>query len=99
MRIWIRTVFALALIALLLWMAGVIGKVTLDVFSIRSSGGTVERDPQFAEEPERVTMPPELWQTGGESQFKDNSANWNMPESAPVDQTAEELENEARGGA
>ena len=70
-----------------------IGSVTLKM--VRAFQGEVgERDPMFAEEPERVTQAP----VGEEDSrtFEDNSANWDVSVQTPVDLTAAELGEEAR---
>lgn len=91
MRIWIKVVFALLLIAALLWMIIRIGGFALDILAVNrgASGGY---DPQFAEPAETVTPPPEL--TGEDETavgFQDNSANWDTSVQTPVDKTADEL--------
>jgi len=89
-------ILALLVIALLLWLAVKMGSFALDILQMRD-GGYGEHDPQFAEDAEIVTPPPEL--TGEPEsirEFKDNSANWDISVQTPVDQTAEELEAEAR---
>lgn len=98
MRIWMKGFFALVAIALLIWLVVKIGGITLNILSA-NNGGTSARDPQFAEEAERMTPPPELTGAGEIAvEFKDNSANWDTSVQTPVDQTAEELEKEARTG-
>lgn len=84
-------------LVVLLWLVVQIGSFTLDVLSANRSG-SVERDPQFADEVETVTRPPDLWSEEGQSEFKDNSANWDTSVQTPVEQTAEELGEEARAG-
>lgn len=85
-------------VIVLLWLLVRIGTFTLNILSVnRGSSGAY--DPQFAEEAERVTPPPELWEESGTSEFKDNSANWDTSVQTPVEQTAEELAEEARSGA
>ena len=96
MRIWIKATLALIVIALLLWFVMKIGGLTLNILAA-NDGGTPVHDPQFAEEAERVTPPPELTGEGEIAvEFKDNSANWDTSVQTPVDQTADELEIEAR---
>jgi len=97
MRWWIRLIGGLLAVAVLLWLAIRIGSFTLDILS-GSRSGPVGYDPQFAEEAETVTRPPELWSEEEESEFKDNSANWDTSVQTPVDQTAAELGEEARAG-
>lgn len=97
MRWWTKLIGGLLAIAVLLWLLVQIGSFTLDILSA-NRGGTGERDPQFAEEVEMVTQPPELWEESGTSEFKDNSANWDTSVQTPVEQTAEELAEEARDG-
>lgn len=93
---WIKAVLALLAIAALLWLVLKIGGFALDVLYVNREGASA-RDPQFAEEAETVTRPPELWgEEGGATEFKDNSANWDTSVRTPVDQTAGELEAEAR---
>lgn len=95
MRWWLKFIGGLLTVAVLLWLVVRIGDVTLDILSsYRGEDG--QRDPQFAEEAETVTRPPELWEEAGESEFKDNSEKWEMYEKTPVEQTAEELAEEAR---
>ena len=84
-------------VAVLLWLIVRIGSFTLDVLSA-NRGESGQRDPQFAEEAERITQPPELWEEEGVSEFQDNSANWDTSVLTPVEQTAEELAEEARAG-
>ena len=96
MRIWIKAVLAVLAIAALLWLAVKIGGVTLEILSAYD-GGSGERDPQFAEEAETITPPPALTGEGDAVvEFRDNSANWDTSVQTPVDQTADELEQEAR---
>ena len=98
MRIWIKAVSALLVLALLLWLLVQIGGFALSILS-EFNGGSAVRDPQFAEETEIVTPPP--FRNGdGETviEFKDNSENWDVSVQTPVDQTASELEEEARKG-
>ena len=98
MRIWVKVISALMLIAVLLWLVMRIGGFTLSILS-EFDGGSSVHDPQFAEYEEIATPPPSL--TGeGEAfvEFKDNSENWDVSVYTPVDQTAEELETEARDG-
>lgn len=98
MRIWIKAALAVIAIAVLLWLVVKIGGFTLNVLSAYG-GGSGERDPQFAEEAEVITPPPELTGEGERAvEFKDNSANWDTSVQTPVDQTADELEAEARTG-
>ena len=96
MRVWIKAVFALLVIAALVWMIVKIGGFGLDILA--ANGGKSDgRDPQFAEEAETVT-PPELWsEDEAAKEFKDNSANWDTSVQTPVDQTADELGDEAHG--
>ncbi len=99
MRVWIKAVLALLAIAVLLGLLVKIGGLALDILAVRD-GGAVERDPQFAEEAEMVTPPPALTGEGeAVKEFKDNSANWDTSVQTPVDQTADELESEARTGS
>ena len=97
MRVWIKAIFALLTIAALIWLIVKIGGFGLDILAV-NHGGTGERDPQFAEAGETVTQPPDLWEEEGEREFKDNSANWDTSVQTPVDKTADELGDEARGG-
>ena len=98
MRVWIKAVAALLVIAALLWMIVKIGGFALDILAA-NSGSVTQYDPQFAEEAEILTPPPELTGVGETAvEFKDNSANWDTSVQTPVDQTADELEAEARVG-
>lgn len=97
MRWWIKLIGGLLAVAVLLWLVVRIGSFTLNVLSA-NRGESGERDPQFAEEAETVTPPPELWSEEGESEFRDNSANWDTSVRTPVEQTAKELGEEARSG-
>jgi len=97
MRIWIKAVLALLTIALLLWLVVRIGAFTLDVLSAYG-GGSAGRDPQFAQEAETVAPSPLTEEAVPAVEFKDNSANWDTSVKTPVDQTAAELEAEARSG-
>ncbi|MGN0801146.1 MAG: hypothetical protein ACI4MF_00990 [Candidatus Faecivicinus sp.] len=96
MRWWIKLILGVAVIAALVWLAVRIGSFTLDFLSI-NGGDSGARDPMFAEEAETVTKPPELSDVEGVSRFQDNSANWDTSVQTPVDQTADELQQEARG--
>lgn len=95
MRWWMKLIGGLLAVAVLLWLAFRIGSFTMDILSA-SRGESGEQDPQFAQEAETVTRPPELWQEDGDAEFKDNSANWDMSVQTPVEQTAQELGEEAR---
>lgn len=95
MRWWMKLIGGLLAVAVLLWLAIRIGSFTVDILSA-GDGGSSEQDPQFAQEAERVTQPPELWQEDGETEFTDNSANWDTSVQTPVEQTAQELGEEAR---
>ena len=97
MRWWIKFIGGLLAVVVLLWLLIRIGSMMLGVLSA-NGGESGSRDPQFAEEAETVTRPPELWDESGESEFKDNSANWDTSVLTPVEQTAEELAEEARAG-
>ena len=98
MRIWTKAFFALIAIVLLIWLVVKIGGITLDILAA-NDGGTTVHDPQFAEEIEKITTPPELTGEGETAvEFKDNSANWDTSVQTPVDQTTDELEAEARTG-
>ena len=96
MKVWIKAIFALLVIAALVWMIVKIGGFGLNILAA-NGGKTDGRDPQFAEEAERITQPPELWEEDAQKEFKDNSANWDTSVQTPVDQTADELGDEARG--
>ena len=95
MRVWIKAIFALLAIAALVWLIVKIGGFGLDILAV-NRGEAGERDPQFAEEIETVTPPPDLWEEEEPKEFKDNSANWDTSVQTPVDQTADELSDEAR---
>lgn len=97
MRWWLKFIGGLLAVAVLLWLIVRIGSVTLGVLNV-NRGESGERDPQFAEEIETVTPPPELWEETGVSEFKDNSANWDTSVQNPVEQTAAELAEEAKAG-
>ena len=91
MRVWIKVIFALLAIGAMMWLIVKIGGFALDILEVRSgaSGGF---DPQFAEPAETVTKPPELTGEGEvKSEFRDNSANWDVSVQTPVDKTADEL--------
>lgn len=96
MRWWIKLLLGLAAIALMSALVLRIGSLTLDV--LRANGGEAgERDPMFAEEPEPApTMPSE---PEDDRTFGDNSANWDVSVQTPVDQTADELGEEARAAS
>ena len=93
MRLWIKLILGLLVLALLVWFMLRVGGMTLNFIRNANDGG--EPDPMFAEEPEYLTMPPELSAETGET-FEDNSANWDNSVQTPVDKTAAELEEEAR---
>lgn len=91
MRIWLKGLFALLVIAALMWLIVRLGGFALDILAVRS-GASGGHDPQFAEPAETVTVPPELTGEGEAAvQYRDNSANWDIPEQTPVDKTAAEL--------
>lgn len=97
MRWWLKLIGGLLTVVVLLWLVIRIGSFTLGILSA-NRGESGVHDPQFAEDAEKVTQPPELWEESGVSEFKDNSANWDTSVQTPVEQTAEELGEEARAG-
>ena len=96
MRWWIKLILGIAVIAALAWLAVRIGGFTLQILAGNGSGTSVH-DPMFAEEPEQATQPPDLGGVEGVARFQDNSANWDTSVQTPVDQTVEELQQEAAG--
>lgn len=97
MRTWIKLIAALAAIAALLWILFGIGRFTLKVVD-QFGGAEGGHDPMFAAEetPEPLGSPVEQAAEEGRV-FRDNSANWDVSVQTPVDQTADELAEEARG--
>ena len=66
---------------------------------LRTDGGEVSRDPQFAEPAVNATRPPELTGEGDwPVETGDPSDSWDLGEQTPVDKTAEELSREAEAG-
>lgn len=64
-----------------------------------NTGGSGERDPQFAEEAVHETRPPELDESGQAVDLsEDPSLGWVYENETPVDKTAEELSREAEAG-
>ncbi len=89
---------AAALVAAVLTVA-----LAVQLFSgslkVLSAGGPSWRDPQFAEEPEKQTRPPELNEDGQPVGIEeDPSLGWVYEAQTPVDKTAEELSREAAAG-
>lgn len=94
MRVISKLILGIAAIAVLVWLLVQIGSFTLDVlgtFAVDSG----ERDPMFADVAETAVPTPEVEETDGRI-YQDNSANWDTSVQTPVDQTAEELGEEAR---
>lgn len=81
MRWWLKLILGLVVIALMLLFLWKIGSFTLKVLGT-DGGQSGERDPMFAEEPEIVTQPPVIEESGT---FQDNSANWEIPYHTPID--------------
>lgn len=100
MRVWIKLVFGLAAIVLMLALIVGMGRLALGVLRANDTEDVGVPDPMFAEEAVMPTKPPEL--SGAEmdgTEHEDNSANWDTSVQTPVDQNAEELAEEARSQA
>ena len=97
MRWWIKLITALAVLALLAWLALGVGSSLLAVLK-GADLGAGERDPMFAEEAETVTRPPEIYPE--ETQKPHKTLDDYVPEEeAPVDKTIDELIREAQASA
>ena len=95
MRLWVKGIVGLLMVALQIWIGVRIGGFMISF--LQADGGSTVRDPMFAEEQERTTRPPELdKEESGAGRFEDNSKNWTQENRTPVDMTAEELEKQAR---
>ena len=94
---WGKLVAALLAIALLIVVLAVLGRAILSALrAVGSDGGATTADPMFREEAVTVTRPPEPDEGVGLSrEDADPSASWTVEEEGPVDQTAEELADEA----
>ena len=86
-------ILAVVALALMVWL---LGRGVLRAVQAVGSGGPTSVDPQFREEAETVTRPPEAEEAPGLGrEDTDPSADWVVEEEGPVDQTAEELAREA----
>ena len=93
---WAKLIAALLAAALLIAVLIALGRMILSAVRAVGSGGPTTADPQFREEAVTVTRPPEPDEGVGLSrEDADPSASWTVEEEGPVDQTAEELAEEA----
>lgn len=94
MRRWIKLIAALTVLAILLAVCIGMGKLLMAAIQlIATDGGEIEKDPMFAEEAERVTLPPELTEKG-DYIHEDVSDQWIIEDETPVDKTADQLAQE-----
>lgn len=91
MRVGLKAILCLIAIAALVLLALGIGKLGVGVLRA-SRQETGEPDPMFDEAPAQTAAAPTVTDDG--ARFYDNSANWDVPEHTPVEQTAEELARE-----
>lgn len=91
MRTGLKAVLCLIVIAALVLLALGLGKLGVGVLRA-SRQETGEHDPMFDDELEQTAVAPAVTDDG--TRFHDNSANWDVPEHTPVDQTADELARE-----
>ena len=91
MRVGLKAILCLIAIAALVLLALGIGKLGVGVLRA-SRQETGEPDPMFDEAPAQTAAAPTVTDDG--ARLYDNSANWDVPEHTPVDQTAEELARE-----
>lgn len=98
MRRGIKLALALAAIALMAWLAW---RAVTWTLRFARNAGDMGPDPMFAQETPFAapTVPPGLDGETGESDFRDNSANWDTSVRTPVDKTAGQLGEEARAAA
>ena len=92
MRWWGKLILGLLVIAAMCLLIVRMGALTLDV--LNNGESSTQSDPMFAEEePTQATLsePDE-----GNYVAQDNSANWVQDVHTPVDQNAQELEDEER---
>lgn len=98
MRWWMKLIFGLLAIALLLWALWRLVWGIGGVVGVLGGGDSGEPDPMFAQEAVLPTRPPEL--DAEETQPPHATLDDYVPEvETPVDKTAEELIREAEGRA
>lgn len=86
---------ALGLFAIALMAVMILGMGSVAVKALRAyQGEEGTQDPMFAEEPVQTTRMPEVPEDT--RTFEDHSDEWDVSVQTPVDQTAEELGEEAR---
>ena len=92
MRWWVKLILGLLAIAAMCLLIVRMGVLTLDV--LNNGESSTQSDPMFAaEEP---TQAPLSELDEGNYVAQDNSANWVQDVHTPVDQNAQELEDEER---
>lgn len=97
---WARLIVAVLAVALLVIVLAVLGRAILTAVRAVGGGGETTADPMFREEAVTVTRPPEPDEgVGLGREDADPSAAWTVEEEGPVDQTAEELAEEADADA
>ena len=91
--LWPKLVAGLIAIALLVLALVFMSRLFLGALNLlRTDGGPVQPDPQFAEPVETVEPPPELLESGEAFlQDDDPSSRWVEDNQTPVDKTADEL--------
>lgn len=89
MRWWIKLIFGLLVIALMVTVIIRLGSFTIDIMGAYKDDKISQQDPMFAEEPTVVTPPPET--ESGNYIPRDHSSEWDTFVQTPVDRTAEEL--------
>ena len=96
---WPKLVAGLIAIALLVLALVLMSRLFLGALNLlRTDGGPVQRDPQFAEPMETVGPPSELQESGDAFlQEDDPSSRWVEEIQTPVDKTADELARESEG--
>lgn len=97
MRWWLRFAAALIALGLLVWLGWSLVSGLIGILNGADMNYS-EPDPMFAQEAQLPTRPPEL---DAEEAPPDRPTldDYDMPEGAPVDKTADELIAEAKAGA
>ena len=95
----LRVVLLMCVVVALAVAAIAIGSAALGFLNEARGRRSYERDPMFAEEDTVATAPPDLYAEDGEPALGDRSATWEQGARTPVDMTAEELIEAAKGAA
>ena len=91
MRKWLKVAVTVATLVLLV-VAGIAAcRLLLGAVGLIGGGDVTTRDPMFADDPERITRPPELTEGDAVEVLEDRSGSWQTEEETPVDKTAAEL--------